>query len=238
MKKLLLLLLFTFLLSSDKDYYPNFKQTGVGLGFLKTQIVIDYMSLIPKEVSWFGHLGIGIRTPPDDQLYDRSVKFAEQTLSDKKTGELDNYSSFLAGATYYALPRLAFFGGGGDAVEDCAGVCGGSEEVDCEGECGGDKELDECDVCGGDGKQTTYVEECVYQEVCNWTLKPSGNKYCSTSSCRNAGHPCYSSSDCQYEWTGLVHGCTANSQCKVEYTNQYICSYQDVCEDVAVTSCP
>ena len=136
---------------------------------------------------------------------------------------------------------------GGTAVEDCAGVCGGttSQEVcdecpslvfDCAGACEGTSVVDECDVCGGNGMQTTYVQECVYQEVCNWQDVTTGNKYCSSSSCYPY-QSCSSTSDCM-AYTGMAYSCDNNSMCLPEIESQYICSNQNVCEDIPVTSCP
>ena len=78
---------------------------------------------------------------------------------------------------------------------------------------------------GRNGIQTTYVQECEYQEVCNWQDVTTGNKYCS------------STSDCM-AYTGMAYSCYNNSMCLPEIESQYICSNQNVCEDIPDTSCP
>ena len=123
-------------------------------------------------------------------------------------------------------------------VFDCAGVCDGSAVVGgCNNTCGSTLVVDECGVCGGSGKQTTYVEECEEEYVCNnvttW-VQLYGDSYCSSSSC-NPYQSCSSNGDC----CNYGMGCCAMSTCiTAEQQTETVCDYETVCENVAVTSCP
>ena len=127
---------------------------------------------------------------------------------------------------------------GGTAVEDCAGVCDGSAVVGgCDNTCGSTLVVDECGVCGGSGEQTTYVEECEEEYVCNnvttW-VQLYGDSYCSSSSC-NPYQSCSSNGDC----CNYGMGCCAMSTCiTAEQQIETVCDYETECENVAVTSCP
>ena len=123
-------------------------------------------------------------------------------------------------------------------VFDCAGVCDGSAVVGgCDNTCGSTLVVDECDVCGGSGEQTTYVEECEEEYVCNnvttW-VQLYGDSYCSSSSC-NPYQSCSSNGDC----CNYGMGCCAMSTCiTTEQQTETVCDYETECENVAVTSCP
>ena len=123
-------------------------------------------------------------------------------------------------------------------------ACEDKQEKDCAGVERGTAFLDDCGICSGGTTNhiansdfdTTYVEECGYQEVCNWQSINTGDWFCSSNSCY-PGMSCLSINDCQ-AGTGFAYSCDNTSYCQPEYEQQYICSYQDVCIDVPVTSCP
>ena len=127
-------------------------------------------------------------------------------------------------------------------VFDCAGVCDGSAVVGgCDNTCGSTLVVDECGVCGGSGKQTTYVEECEEEYVCNnvttW-VQLYGDSYCSSSSC-NPYVSCTWNGNCQSSGGFASMGCDATSTCiTAEQQTETVCGYETECENVAVTSCP
>ena len=141
---------------------------------------------------------------------------------------------------------------GGTAVEDCAGVCGGTttQEVcdecsslvfDCAGACEGTSVVDECGVCGGNGMQTTYIQECEEEYVCNnvttW-VQLYGDSYCTNSCSGINGNYCQYRDDC-YSGSNITLGCDQNRQCiTTQQQTEYVCDYQTVCENIPTTSCP
>ena len=141
---------------------------------------------------------------------------------------------------------------GGVALSDSCGVCvgGNTGKIACTQDCAdvwdGTAYLDDCGICSGgttnhianSDMETTYIEECEYQEVCNWQSIATGYSYCSYNSC----HPyqlCSWNGECNSSGSGFSGmGCDNYSYCLPEYEEQYICSYENVCIDVPVTNCP
>ena len=101
--------------------------------------------------------------------------------------------------------------------------------------------VDECGVCDGDGIQTTYVEVCEEEYVCNnvttW-VQLYGDSYC-TNSCSNMnGNYCQYRDDCYFN-NGFASSCNDNRQCiTAQQQTEYVCDYQTVCENIPTTSCP
>lgn len=91
--------------------------------------------------------------------------------------------------------------------------------------------IDECGVCNGDGAETNYIEECGYQNVCEWEEGPG---YCNSSSCQS-GSSCSSSSDCDSN-SNLSLGCDNFSMCIP--SQEYVCEDEYVCDGEYVTECP
>ncbi|RMZ48853.1 hypothetical protein EB821_05425 [Candidatus Marinimicrobia bacterium PRS2] len=102
--------------------------------------------------------------------------------------------------------------------------------------------VDECGVCDGDGKQTTYVEVCEEEYVCNnvttW-VQLYGDSYCANGCGNMNGNYCQSYDDCYYYGGFESSGCNTGHQCiTTTQETEYVCGNQMVCENIPTTSCP
>ena len=114
MKRLIILLLIVgCAFSEETESLSALTFASVGMALPNTQITMKMGNVKYNKISWFAHFGLGLGTPPDDDLYDKSVKFAEETLGDRKTDELYNYNTFMGGVTYGIQPKTAILFGGG-----------------------------------------------------------------------------------------------------------------------------
>ena len=99
MKKLLLLVLISGLFATDETKQQKFYIGTMGVAFPNTQFGMLIGQINPKSVGWFGEIRGGYGIPEDDE-YDRSVKWAEETMGDSKIDEKNIYASYLGGINY------------------------------------------------------------------------------------------------------------------------------------------
>ena len=121
---------------------------------------------------------------------------------------------------------------------DCDNNC--IADLDCVNECGGTATLDECGVCNGEGPISYINQECENEYICQWetiTTWLGSDSYCHPQSCQPYSY-CSSNSYCYNSGGFAFMGCDNSAQCIThEQDTEYVCDWQEICEDVYVTEC-
>jgi len=114
------LLLFTtsILMSSQLSYAQGSLYLGdtglasIGLAFPNMQLSLFLAGINLNSPGWFVEYRMG-NGPSDDEFYDCSVKWAEETIGDSKIDDKTGYTSFSGGFTYGINPITTVYLGGG-----------------------------------------------------------------------------------------------------------------------------
>ncbi len=116
---------------------------------------------------------------------------------------------------------------------------------DCAGACEGTSVVDECGVCGGNGMQTTYVEECEEEYVCqNVQVSSQVDNYqygcvggaCNYSQCSD--NTCTSCAGCPNTCSHYGGNCSYINFPETVYELVEECGWVEECNTETVTSCP
>jgi len=91
---------------------PSKGVSSVGLAFPNTQISFFLGKVYAKSPGWFCEIRTGFG-PSEDDIYDRSVKWAEETLGDSKVDESTAFASYSGGLTFGINTTTSIYIGGG-----------------------------------------------------------------------------------------------------------------------------
>jgi len=109
---LIFLILSQIIFAQTNNNLPSKGVGSVGLAFPNTQISFFLGKVYAKSPGWFGEIRGGFG-PNEDDIYDRSVKWAEETLGDSKVDESTAFASYSGGLTFGINTTTSIYIGGG-----------------------------------------------------------------------------------------------------------------------------